>query len=225
MHLAFRLSRFGPADTVMHARPEINGRAEAARTPDKGGIVLELPIVVETTPWLSVGFGVLLILASLVIARGVFASLDTDEVGRPILALLVALFTFGLGISLAVQNLNWQFRLEEKGIILHAPFDYMRPGGEIGWSEITSVYVSQDGIRGPSYKLHIRGKPATEIIVANMDRMPAQLGILLQKLVSERAPQAAGSREIGGELANARRHPGFLAQGYSVRDGRGEFLR
>jgi hypothetical protein len=187
--------------------------------------VTELPFVVETTAWLSVGFGVILVLSSFALARGVFASSDTDEVSRLIVGLLAALFTFGLGISLAVQHLNWQFRLEERGIILHAPFDYMRPSAEIGWSEITSVYVSQDGIRSSSYKLHIRGKPGTEIIVASMDRMPAQFGVLLQKFVAERAPQAEGSREIGEQLDNARRHPAFLAAGYSVRNGRGELLR
>jgi hypothetical protein len=187
--------------------------------------VTELPIVVETIPWLSVGFGVLLILLSLALVRGVFAESDTGEVSTSIVGLLAALFTFGLGISLAVQQLNWQFRIEEKGIVLRAPFDYMRPSGEIAWSEITSVYVSQDGIRGPSYKLHISGKPGTEIIVTVVDRLPAQFGTLLQKLVAERAPQAKGSGEIGEQLDDARRHPAFLAAGYSVRNGRGELLR
>jgi hypothetical protein len=187
--------------------------------------VTELPIVVETTPWLSVGFGVILILVSLALVRGVFTSSGTDQVSGPIACLLLALFAFGLGISLAVQHLNWQLRLEEKGVILHAPFDYLRPSGEIGWSEITSVYVSEAAYRGSSFKLHIRGKPGTEIIVVSMDRMPAQFGILLQKLVAERAPQAEGSRGIGEQLDNARRHPVFLAVGYSVRNGRGELLR
>lgn len=223
---AFRLSRFGPADTLLYAAPGINGGEDGARAPDKRGIVTELPIVVETIPWLSVGLGVLLILLSLALVRGVFASSGTDEVSRPIVAVLFALFTFGLGISLLVRDLNWQFRLEEKGIVLHAPFDYMQPSAEISWSEITSVYVSHGGYRGgPSFKLHIVGKPGTEIIVASMDRMPAQFGMLLQNLVAERAPQAEGSRYIGEELADARSHPAFLAQGYSVRNGRGELLR
>jgi hypothetical protein len=185
----------------------------------------ELPIVVEITPWLSLGFGALLILASLVIARAVISSFETDEVGRSVAGLVGGLFSFGLGVSLVVQNLNWQFRIEETGIVLHAPFDYMRPGGEIGWSEITSVYVSEGGIRGPSFKLHIHGKPGTEIIVAGVDRMPAQFGMLLQKLVAERAPQAKGGQEIAEQLSYARRHPAFLADGYSVRNGRGELLR
>ena len=187
----------------------------------------ELPIVVEANQWLNVSFGLIMLAVSYVVVRGTFDPLSTDDdVSKLILGLFVALFTFGLGVSLLVDRLNWQFRLEEKGVTLHAPFSYIRPSGEIGWSEITSIYVSTGGYRGgPSFKLHIRGKPGTEIIVTTVDRLPARFGTLLQKLVSERAPQAKGGAEIGEELADARRHPSFLAAGYSVRNGRGELLR
>jgi hypothetical protein len=143
-----------------------------------------------------------------------------------IFGLLVALFTFGLGLSLLVRHLNWQFRLEEKGIVLHAPFDYMHPSAEMGWSEITSVYVFESSYRGgASWKLRILGKPGTEIVVHTIDRLPAQFGRLLQTLVAERAPQAKDSGRIAEDFIYARRHPGFLANGYSVRNGRGERLR
>ena len=189
----------------------------------------ELPIVVEANPWLDVGFGVIMLLVSFVLVRGTFfeSSRADTEVNTLIVGLFAALFTFGLGISLLVRDLNWQFRLEEKGIILHAPFDYMHPSAEIGWSDITSVKVIEHSYRGGGrgWKVHIHGKPGTEIVVATIDRLPAQFGMLLQQLVSERAPQAKGGGEIAEDFNDARRHPAFLAAGYSVRNGRGERLR
>ena len=81
----------------------------------------ELPIIVEAHAWLDVGFGVIMLLVTYVLVRGTFDPLDTDDdMSKVIVGVLAALFTFGLGISLLVRDLNWQFRLEEKGIVLHA---------------------------------------------------------------------------------------------------------
>lgn len=191
------------------------------------GTVTELPIVVEPTPWLSLIVGLALMVGSFVLARRVVQWYRADEMSRSVVAgAVLAVMALGLGISLAIQNLNWQFRLDEKGITLHAPFDYVRPGGEIAWSDIASLYVSSEGIRGPSFKLRIRGRDGTEIVVANADLLPAQFGPPLQQLVTERAPQAKGGGEIAEELDDVRTHPAaFFASGYSVHNGRGESLR
>jgi hypothetical protein len=199
----------------------------AGRTRQEGNVT-ELPIIVEAHAWLDVGFGVLMLLVTYVLVRGTFDPLDTnDDVSKVIVGVLAALFTFGLGISLLVRDLNWQFRLEEKGIVLHAPFDYMHPSAEIGWSEITSMSVIEHSYRGGGrgWRLHIHGKPGREIVLHTIDRLPAQFGMGLQKLVSERAPQAKGGRTIAEDFNDARRHPAFLAAGYSVRNGRGALLR
>ena len=186
----------------------------------------ELPIVVEANAWLDIVFGIIMLLVTFVIVRGL-KSLNTDGGVSPlIVGVFAALFTFGLGVSFLVRNLNWQFRLEENAVILQAPFDYQWPSAEIAWSEITSVYLSRMGNRGgTSFKLHIRGKPGTEIILAPADRLPAQFAMMLQKLLAERAPQAKGIGGIQEELDYARTHPARLAPGYSARNGRGELLQ
>jgi hypothetical protein len=190
--------------------------------------VTELPIIVETSVWLSLTFGIILILASLLVARGIISTLQSEaDPSVPSIAGLgvVALVAFGLGASLALQNVGWQF-LDDKGVALRAPFDYMHPGGEIAWSEIASVSVVAGGNRGPSFKLRFVSKGGTEIAVGTADRLPVQFGPLLQKLVTERAPQAKYGAEIAAQIANARAEMGLnIAAGYWARNGRGELLR
>jgi hypothetical protein len=191
--------------------------------------VTELPIIVETSVWLSLTFGIILILASLLVARGGVSTLQSEAAPSvpSIVGLgVVALVAFGLGASLALQNVGWQFRLDDKGVALRAPFDYMHPGGEIAWSEIASVSVVAGGNRGPSFKLRFVSKGGTEIAVGTADRLPVQFGPLLQKLVTERAPQAKYGAEIAAQIANAQAEMGLnIAAGYWARNGRGELLR
>jgi hypothetical protein len=191
--------------------------------------VTELPIIVETSVWLSLTFGIILIITSLLVARGIISTLQSEaDPSVPSIAGLsvVALVAFGLGACLAVQNVGWQFRIDDTGFVLRAPFDFNRPGGKIAWSEIESVYVMAGGYRGPAFHLRIVGKDGREISVTNVDRLPRQLGLVLQRLIAERAPQAKGAQDIAAQLDDARRSMGInIAAGYWVRDGRGELMR
>ena len=184
----------------------------------------ELPIVVETYPWLSVSFGALIILVGLALGRAVVASLRAGDVTPAIMISGgAALFALGLGLSLALRDIHWQFRLDENGVALRAPFDYVVPSGAIAWADLTSVHVSYGGSRGTSYKLHFIGRDGTHITLANADGLPVRFDRLLQALVAERAPQVKDAREIAGELIGARANSGpSISNGYWVRYGSGE---
>ena len=191
------------------------------------GIVTGLPIVVETYPWLSVIFGALVIGVSITLGRAVIESLRSGDATPSIAAGAVgALFALGLGLSVALQNVHWQFRLDQQGVVLRAPFDYLRPSGKIAWADLTSVYVAHGGYRGPSFKLHFVGKDGTDITLLVAEDLPAQFGPLLQAVVVERAPQAKGAHDIAGQLAYARENSSAgISNGYWARNGRGERLR
>ena len=50
-------------------------------------------------------------------------------------AAAATLVAFLLGLELILQNLGWELRIDDKGIELHAPFDVMRPSGEVAWAD------------------------------------------------------------------------------------------
>jgi hypothetical protein len=191
--------------------------------------VTELPIIVETSVWLSLTFGIILILASLLVARGIISTLQSEaNPSVPRIAGLgsLALVAFGLGACVAVQKVGWQFRIDDTGFALRAPLDFYRPGGKIAWSEIESVSVIVGGTKGPAFHLRIVAKDGREITVTNVDRLPRQLGPVLQRLIAERAPQTKHAEDIAAQLDDARRSMGInIAAGYWVRNGRGELLR
>jgi hypothetical protein len=185
--------------------------------------VSELPIVVETSAWVSVIFGTLLILISLALAQ---AARWAQDINGMLGGAAGALVTFALGLALVLQNLGWQLRVDDKGIALHAPFDALRPGGEIAWVDMTSVDVVNRPYRGNSFFLRVRGRAGAEILVATADRLPPRFGVALQKVVAERAPQVPDVNELAGQFTWARQNSSSLiANSYSARDGRGNPLR
>lgn len=183
----------------------------------------ELPIVVETSAWASVIFGVVLILVSLALTQ---AARWAQDINGMLAGAAGALMTFVLGSALVLQNLGWQLRVDDKGIVLHAPFDALRPGGEIAWADMISVEVVNRPYRGNSFFLRVRGRAGAEILVANADRLPAQFGVALQKVVAERAPQVPDVKELAGQFEWARQTSwSVITSSYSARDGRGNPLR
>jgi hypothetical protein len=102
----------------------------------------------------------------------------------------------------------------------------MRPGGEIAWSDMTSVEVLDRPHRGSSSFLRVRGQHGQEIQVANADMLPRQFGLALQKIVAERAPQVRDINELAAQFELARTtSTSILGASYSARDGRGNPLR
>jgi hypothetical protein len=186
----------------------------------------ELPIVVETSLWLNMLFGAALLIGSAALARSAASALRSGSMTLPIaMSFFGAMAAFALGIAVGLQKLNWQFRLDEKGITLKAPFDYWQPGMAIAWPELSSIRVSNRGYRGPSHKLVVVGKNANEIVVTNADLLPEAFGTMLEALLRNYAPQAKGATGIAAELADARNNrAAYLASGYTVRNGRGELL-
>ena len=75
----------------------------------------ELPIVVETYPWLSVSFGAFMIFVGLVLGRGVSVSYRSDGATSSIVVGALAVVLVGFGLCLALQDVRWQFRLDETG--------------------------------------------------------------------------------------------------------------
>jgi hypothetical protein len=185
--------------------------------------VTELPIVVETSAWASVIFGVVLILVSVALTQ---AARWAQDVNGMLGGAVGALVTFVLGLALMLQSLGWQLRVDDKGIALHAPFDVLRPGGEIAWADMTSLEVVNRPYRGNSFFLRVRGRSGAEILVANADRLPPRFGVALQKVVAERAAQVPDIKELAGQFEWARQTSwSVITSSYSARDGRGNPLR
>jgi hypothetical protein len=186
----------------------------------------ELPIVVETSAWLSLTLGGILIAFTILLARAIVKKFRSVSIASLVVSVIAGFGVFGLGAALFAQDVDWQFRLDPTGVVLRAPLDLMRPGGEIAWGDIVSVRMGSMGYRMPSYKLHFLAKDGTEIVVANMDSFPAAFGPLLQRILAERAPQAKGIQDVAENFAYARAHSHtLLAGGYWVRNARGELLQ
>lgn len=183
----------------------------------------ELPIIVETSAWAIMLFGVMLLAVTFLLVQNARWS---DEPKTVVGSIIGALVTGALGLALIVQHLGWELRVDDKGIVLHAPFDPMHPGGAIAWADMESVAVIDRPYRGSSYYLRIRGRRVADIMVTNADRLPPQFVAALQKTVAERAPQVHNPGYLGEEFDYARRNSSsMLANSYSARDGRGNPLR
>jgi hypothetical protein len=188
----------------------------------------ELPIIVDVNPWPMTLFGVFAVAVSLYLLLRLLRSarvggFTTAKIGTSVMVITL----FGLGVALSLANVTWQFRIDEHGMALRAPFDILRPGGEVAWRDVASIDLSTNSYRGgPSYKLHIRGRDGTEITLLNVDRLPAQFARVFTALLSERAPQARRSQYLIDEFDAARNDShGFLSGGYTVHGGTGTVLR
>jgi hypothetical protein len=200
-------------------------RREAA---DLGaGNVTELPIIVEVSPWIGLIFGAGVITLALRLAWNVIRSVRTGDMSAMTARQGVAvLVTLGVGLVLILRDVVWQLRLDETGIVLHAPFDLQHHSGQIVWTGLVSAHVVIRR-RGSSdiYELSFTGVDGTVIALWNADRLPEQFGLALQALIVERAPRATDGRNIAGQLADVRRNAqAALAPSYRARDGHGEPL-
>jgi hypothetical protein len=188
----------------------------------------DLPIIVELNPWPMVLFGLFALAVGLGFALRLF---KTYRAGGFTVAYIpaggLAAALLGLGIELSLADLRWQFRIDDHGVTLRAPFDVLRPGGTVAWRDIASIDIESASSRGgPSYKLHIRGRDGTEITLLNVDRLPPQFAPLFATLVSERASQAPRSQFLADEFDTARSDSrGFFSGGYTMHIGTGALLR
>ncbi len=154
----------------------------------------ELPIVVQTTEWLWMLFGVVMFGISLYVA--VMARRVDDVVDRLKIA-AIALVLFLIGVALLVRDVGWELRLDRKSIAMHAPFDLFLPSAEIAWSDVTSVDFIDIGARGPAPFLRVRGRGDTQIRVANPNALPQQFYVALRQTLAQRSPQVDFKELVG----------------------------
>ncbi len=186
----------------------------------------ELPIVVEKSAWLSLVFGGLIIGSAFYLMRAAILKRN-ENAAAAVFAIVTAFPLLAFGSAVALQPIDWQLRFEERGIVLHAPFDLWRPGDEIAWSDVESVVITPGySYRSQVFHLIVEGKNGKRITVASADTLPPNFGPLLQKIVLERAPQAKNAREIAQQAQDARSQSyAILAVSYRIRDAHGEWLR
>ncbi len=188
----------------------------------------QLPIIVEVSPWIGLIFGAGVIALALRLAWNVIRSARAGGMSAMTARQgVTVLVTLGVGLVLILRDVVWQLRLDETGVVLHAPFDLQHRSGRIAWTDLVSAHVVIRR-RGSSdiYELGFTGADGTVIALWNADRLPEQLGPALQALIIARAPRATDGRDIAGQLAYVRRNAqAALAPGYRARDGHGEPLR
>jgi hypothetical protein len=84
--------------------------------------VTALPIIVEVSPWIGLIFGAGVIALALRLAWNVFRSVRTGDVSAMTARQgVTVLVTLGVGLVLILRDVVWQLRLDETGIVLHAP--------------------------------------------------------------------------------------------------------
>ena len=184
----------------------------------------ELPIVVEASNWGGFILGAMLIAATMALVRVAWRSKSPKQLAAGFAA---AVITLVLGLVLTLQNIGWQLRIDQKGIVLRTPFDPFWPSGEIAWPDVTAVdVVNRIGRGGPHYVLRIRGLRGVELLIASADRMTPPFVARLQAILARLAPQVTGVQELDGQFQYAREHSiSLIGNSYSVRDGRGVLLR
>jgi hypothetical protein len=186
--------------------------------------VTELPIVLETSLWPSAIFGIAMLVAAFLMARALRRANTVTVVSGAAGTLLMLLALVG-GLALTLQNVSWQLRLDNSGIALRAPFDVLRPGGDIAWPDLTSVEVVSHVYRGISYQLRVRGKGGQEIVVASADRIPKPFFSVLRKVIAERAPQVGHVDDFADAFPSEPGiFDGLFANRYWATDSRGKEL-
>ena len=180
----------------------------------------ELPIIVVASNWFFVILGAILIVVSMALVQ------RTRRSKSPVMGIAFLAGMFLLGLHLALQDIGWQLRIDQKGIAVSAPFDPFWPRGEIAWPDVTAVDVVNRPYRDAHYYLRIRGQRGAELLIASADRLPPQFVAQLQAVVTKLAPQVTDVQELDGQFRYAREHStSLIANSYSVRDGRGVLLR
>ena len=131
---------------------------------------------------------------------------------------ITVLVTLGVGLVLILRDVVWQLRLDETGIVLHAPFDLQHHSGRIIWTDLASARVvirrhRMDDI----YELSFTGADHTVIALWNADRA--------EQFGRDNA-EASGLAAPVVQLTYVRRNAqAALAPSYRARDGHGEPLR
>jgi hypothetical protein len=187
----------------------------------------ELPVVIEAGLWLNVVFGAILIAVGGLIGRAIIVKGSSAPISAVASGVFLCVAALGLGVAILVQNIDWQLRLENRGVVLRAPFDLLRPSAEIAWSNIDQISVSaRRSYRNTlTFDLIVNAKTGTRIDIVNAEEFPVAFGPLMQKIVTERAPQAKGHDKLADEFAYARAHASVtITAPYSARNAHGDRL-
>jgi hypothetical protein len=186
----------------------------------------KLPIIIEAVAWPFQIYGLALIGA---VVWAFKTAKPVPTIRRAIRVVVLGSLAVA-GASVAMMNINWRFRLDERGIELQAPLHPLRPGGGAAWSDIAAVEITYSHSRTSySHTLHFHLKDRGEIALPLIDFLPPQFEPTLKSLLEVRAPQVQYIPNAGAfqsTLAGAHQQLGFLDYPlYRVKNGAGEVLQ
>jgi hypothetical protein len=148
----------------------------------------ELPIIVEPTlrSYLllgALGGGIVLTL--------LYGIWEPRKKRPPASAAIVAsLPIFAFGIWIMLQPVGWYWRIDEKGMTLHAPFELFRSSGSVTWAEVTDIHIFLRPGRSMVYnQLEIDGQDGAVIKISGLDTMPKSFAAPLVAVFRHYAPQ------------------------------------
>jgi hypothetical protein len=160
--------------------------------------VPEIPIIVEPTLYSYLLSGVWGGTIVLILLYALW-----DRTKRPPKLTVTDILGFvalaALGMLLLLQPVGWYWRIDEKGMTLHAPFVLYQSSASLTWAEVTGMQiVIGRGRIAVYYQLEIDGQQGPVIEFNGLDTMPKSFAAPLVAVVTHYAPHARLSPDAKG---------------------------